>query len=32
VAIDQEIGKGGAGGGMKQVIKQRHFVEHIGYR
>jgi hypothetical protein len=32
VAIDQKIGKGGAGGGVKELLTRRKLGEHIGCR
>jgi hypothetical protein len=32
VTIDQEIGKGGAGGGVKQLATRVNLGEHIGAR
>jgi hypothetical protein len=30
VTIDQEIGKGGAGGGVKELLTRRNLGEHVG--
>jgi hypothetical protein len=32
VTIDQQIGKGGAGGGVKQLLTRRNLGEHIDAR
>jgi hypothetical protein len=32
VTIHQKIGKGGAGGGVKQLLTRRNLSEHIGAR